>query len=295
MLHRSLPNITFIVAAPLLAAQVFFKNANDLTSLKNVQWVYLGVGVFVLCLSVAFYFAPIPEITDADMELQAMADNQGGEEVGPLRKQITLFWGVGAQFCYVGAQCAIAGFFINYALETGRDHSTSSNLLAVAQGLFAIGRFSAAAMMKFVKPRYVLTIYLLGCVVFSILAMNIPGTAGLALLNVVFFFESCCFPTIFTLAIKKLGRHTKIGSSFLVSSISGGAVFPQMMGSAADRKGTHWAMLVPFLGFSVAFSFPVYVNFFQKERMDCNIEVRTPSRDEEEKSVDEKINVYQKE
>ncbi|EWC44298.1 hypothetical protein DRE_01124 [Drechslerella stenobrocha 248] len=281
------------VVAPVLASHVFFKNTADLTSLKNVQWVYLGVGVFVLCLAVAFFFAPIPEITDADMELQATSD-EFAEEVGPLSKQITLFWGVGAQFCYVGAQCAIAGFFINYTLETGRDHATSANLLAVAQGLFAIGRFAAAGMMKFVRPRYVLAIFLGGCSVFSILAMNIHGTTGLAFLHVLFFFESCCFPLIFTLAIKKLGRHTKLGASFLVSAISGGAVWPQILAQVADRKSTHFAIIVPFIGFVLAFSFPVYVNLFQRERMDVAFEAPAPGRDEEDKSV-EKFEVQMKE
>lgn len=103
------------VVAPLLAARVFF-NASNGTSLETVQWTYLAVGCFVFLLAVVFYFAPIPEITDSDM-----AD---GEELGrnfetgyqdkPLYKQYILFWGVAAQFCYVGAQVAIANFFINY-------------------------------------------------------------------------------------------------------------------------------------------------------------------------------------
>ncbi|KAK6541992.1 hypothetical protein TWF694_007765 [Orbilia ellipsospora] len=285
---------TGTVVAPVLASYVFFKNTEDLTSLKNVQWVYLGVGCFVFLLAIAFFFAPIPEITDADMELQATSDELA-QEVGPLGKQVTLFWGVGAQFCYVGAQCAVAGFFINYTLETGRSHATSSKLLAVAQGLFAIGRFSAAFMMKYIKPRYVLAIFSFGTCLFSILAMNISGTTGLTFLHIVFFFESCCFPLIFTLAIKKLGRHTKIGSSFLVSAISGGAVWPQLLAQVADRKSTHFAMIIPFIGFVLAFSFPVYVNLFQKERMDIAFETAGTPRDEEERSVDEKYDVSLKE
>lgn len=254
------------VVAPVLASYVFFKNVNSAQSLRNVQWVYLGIACFVICLAIAFYFAPIPEITDADMESQVEEDTE--VDVGPLRKQTTLFWGVVAQFCYVGSQCAVAGYFINYSMETGRSSALSSNLLAVAQGLFAIGRFSASFMMTFFKPRHVLAIFLGGCVVCSILAMNLNGTAGLVFLNLVFFFESCCFPTIFTLALKKIGRHTKIGASFLVSSVSGGAVFPQILGQVADRRNTHFAYLVPFCGFILAYTFPVYVNLFQKERMD---------------------------
>ncbi|KAL7271858.1 hypothetical protein RUND412_005361 [Rhizina undulata] len=55
----------------VLASQVFFKNVGeDGNSLKSVQWVYLGIAVFVFLLSGVFYLAEIPEITDADMERQ---------------------------------------------------------------------------------------------------------------------------------------------------------------------------------------------------------------------------------
>jgi len=38
----------------------------------------------------------------------------------PFRKQPTLFLGVWSQFCYVGAQVAVAGYFINFATEAGK-------------------------------------------------------------------------------------------------------------------------------------------------------------------------------
>lgn len=95
--------------APLLAARVFFTE-DDPENLDNVQWTYLGIAIFVFLLAVVFFFAPLPEITDADMALQ------GEESAGltgyadkPFRKQYKLFFGVLAQFCYVGAQVGIAG------------------------------------------------------------------------------------------------------------------------------------------------------------------------------------------
>jgi FHS family L-fucose permease-like MFS transporter len=106
------------VVAPLLAAQVFFKDVND-KSLASVQYTYLAVACFVFLLAIVFYFAPIPEVTDSDM---ADAEEQGrdydtGYADKPLYKQYILFWGVAAQFCYVGSQVAIANFFINYVQQ----------------------------------------------------------------------------------------------------------------------------------------------------------------------------------
>jgi FHS family L-fucose permease-like MFS transporter len=101
--------------APLLASRVFFASTvldNDERSLRNVQWVYLGVACFDVLLIVLFFLAPMPEITDADMHAQE--GEIGGQyqydydDPGPFRKQTNLFLAVWSQFCYVGAQVAVA-------------------------------------------------------------------------------------------------------------------------------------------------------------------------------------------
>ena len=52
--------------------------------------------------------SPIPEITDADMEFQAETTH-ANTAIKPFWKQYRLFHATFAQFCYVGAQVAIAG------------------------------------------------------------------------------------------------------------------------------------------------------------------------------------------
>jgi FHS family L-fucose permease-like MFS transporter len=54
------------------------------------------------------------------------------------------------------------------------------------------------------------------------------------------------FPTIFALSLKHLGGHTKLGSSLLVMSIIGGAIFPAIMGYISDMSSIRYAFLVPF-------------------------------------------------
>jgi len=78
-----------------------------------------------------------------------------------------------------------------------------------------------------------------------------------------------CFATIFTLALRGLGRHTKRGGSFLVAAISGGAVFPPMTGAVATHTGNfHTAMAIPVAGYVMAWVFPIYVNLYKKDSMD---------------------------
>ncbi|KAJ6115772.1 hypothetical protein N7523_006189 [Penicillium sp. IBT 18751x] len=261
---------TFV--APLLASRVFFANTVDTNAgLKNVQWTYLGVACFVVLLIILFWLAPFPEITDADQEaLEGQIDQN--EDVGPFKKQTNLFFGVWSQFCYVGAQVAVAGYFINFCEESGRDSATSSDLLAVAQGLYAAMRFIASGlmMMKAFKPRYMLTVYLVLCVIFSIAAMTTRGTTSVAMIILVLSFESCCFATIFSLALRGLGRHTKLGGSMLVAAISGGMVFPPMMGAVVTRVNAHTAMAIPMMGYILALVFPIYVNIYKKDSMDLH-------------------------
>jgi MFS transporter, FHS family, L-fucose permease len=61
------------------------------------------------------------------------------------------------------------------------------------------------------------------------------------------FFHSIMFPTIFALSLKDLGIYAKLGSSLLVMSIIGGAVFPAVMGRISDATNIQKAFLVPLL------------------------------------------------
>ncbi|KAH0318924.1 MFS general substrate transporter, partial [Aureobasidium melanogenum] len=267
------------VVAPILASHVIFKDVDD-TSLQSVQWVYLGIACFVFILAVVFFFAPIPEVTDADMAAQAASSGaQTAYEDKPLSKQYTLFFGVAAQFCYVGAQCAYAGYFINYvsAVRPGTTHATGANLLAVAQGCFAIGRFVASGLLKITKPRLVLMGFLSGVVLFACLTMGLKGNAGIASISLVLFFESCVFPLIFALAIRGLGRHSKRGASFIVAAVSGGALFPPVLGTVADHIGTQKAFFIPLIGFVITWCFPLYLNLFKAKSLDGWTEEKTPS------------------
>lgn len=95
------------VVAPLMGSYVFFNNLSDEEALRNVQWVYLAITVFVWLLAVVFWMARIPEVTDADMAHQAQETHAGFDDK-PFVKQYRLFHAAFAQFCYTGAQVAIA-------------------------------------------------------------------------------------------------------------------------------------------------------------------------------------------
>ncbi|KAL8711654.1 MAG: hypothetical protein Q9220_004064 [cf. Caloplaca sp. 1 TL-2023] len=104
------------VVSPILAQKVLFKGITDAPSLIDIQWTYLGIALFDVALALVFFYLPIPEASDED--LQNLADER--EEINSRKfgsvpvLYITLAFGVLSQFCYVGGQEAVAGVFLQY-------------------------------------------------------------------------------------------------------------------------------------------------------------------------------------
>ena len=74
-----------------------------------------------------------------------------------------------------------------------------------------------------------------------------PGRSAMWSIIAVGLFNSIMFPTIFTLAIDGLGKHTGQGSGILCMAIVGGALIPVIQGALADRIGIHHCFIIPVL------------------------------------------------
>lgn len=154
--------------------------------------------------------------------------------------------------------------FINYVRDADDKYTdvVAAQMLAGAQGGFAIGRFVGTALMRYVRPRWVFIVYLAGCIIFIAPAIAHRGNAGIAMLFITLFFESIIFPTIVALGMRGLGKHSKRGSGWIVGAVCGGAVVPPILGAAADsRDSTQFGMVVPLCFFLAAFSYAICVNF----------------------------------
>lgn len=71
-------------------------------------------------------------------------------------------------------------------------------------------------ILNFIDPALLLAIYGVGCTLFSLLVSQLPGYGGVGCMFGLFFFESICYPCIFTLGTKNLGKYTKRGSGLIV-------------------------------------------------------------------------------
>ncbi|KAL9711722.1 hypothetical protein Ac2012v2_004794 [Leucoagaricus gongylophorus] len=238
-------------AGPLIASKYFFRGANA-NSLDTVQWVYLAVAGLGLVLNILFYFCNLPEITQDALAAEIHRAGIHTDEES-FWKQYKCIFGFVAQMSYTGAQVGVASLAVNFLSEQGIgiDKSKASQLFSFCQLTFTIARFIGVVILNFVDPALLLSFYGVMCCLFSILIASVPGRSGVACLFCLFFFESICYPCIFTLGTKNLGIHTKRGSGLIVMSVGGGAWYPPAQAALADSTTTRHSYLVPLSGYLV--------------------------------------------
>src|SRR5690606_11417478 len=147
-------------------------------------------------------------------------------------------------------------FFIRFSDQVaGIPEKTAANLLAVALLGFMLGRFVGTFLMRYITPAKLLAAFSLLCVVFTILSVWVDGVFAVYAMVGVTFLMSIMFPTIFSLAIFGLGKHTKQGASILIMSIVGGAIIPVVMGWLSDWFTMQTAYLVPAACFVIVLVF----------------------------------------
>ena len=157
--------------------------------------------------------------------------------------------GVLAQFFYVGAQVGTWSYYIQYVQDyTGQPEKVAGYFLTGTLVAFGVGRFSATYLMQFIPPGRLMGLYGVANMALVAVGVLFPGWVGVWAVFFTSFFMSLMFPTIFALAIKRLGPNTKLGGSMVVMAIIGGAVFTPLMGLVFEwTRSMAMAMLVPFL------------------------------------------------
>lgn len=179
------------VVGPLIASNAFFNGANA-HDLGTVQYVYLALACFALLLNIGLVFCKLPEVVQTVSEEDLAKLKHGGWK-GIFKKHHTTT-GVFAEFCYVGAQVAVASMAVFYftnqpGISPPITKSAASNLFAACQATFTVGRFVGVAYLRYVDPAFSLFVHGCGLILFAILTSTIDGIGGIVCLFIVFFFE----------------------------------------------------------------------------------------------------------
>jgi fucose permease len=267
------------IVSPLLAKKVLFP-ANA-ASLIDVQWTYLGISFFNIILAIIYYYVPLPEATDEELEVASQRTLPLAREatVNIGSKSIRVLWiGLGmaalSQFCYVGGQESVSTSYKEYIDRVAPSADYVSHL-AYGHAAFAVSRFIAAAIDVWVKPRFNMLFFYIGATAFAAASMHASGTTGLTIIAIVMFFQGPLFPQIFAQGIRGMGKHTKDASVVLTAAISGGAVFPPIMFAVLKTYNPQYAFCIIVAAFAGGALYPIYLNALPASR-----ELSDPIRDE---------------
>jgi FHS family L-fucose permease-like MFS transporter len=234
-----------IVAAPDAAGTlVDAEAARRAQEAASVQVPYLILAGALLLLAVLFALARLPRISHAE-DPAAPLDGQAGRS---LLQHRNLVLGTLAIFLYVGAEVSIGSFLINFMGEgniAGLPAATAAKYVSYYWGLAMVGRFIGFAVMRHASPGKTLAFN--ATLAMALILTAILGEGHMAMYAIlgVGLFNSIMFPTIFSMALHRLGNLTGQASGVLCMAIVGGAIVPFVQGFFADRVGIQASFWVP--------------------------------------------------
>jgi FHS family L-fucose permease-like MFS transporter len=269
-------NSVAYIIAPTVGGALIFAHRSEPDAPLNFESLlipYVVLGCVVLLVFVVFSLIKLPSVDDQQSESSA-ADDDGANSV-PLIRRPHFTCGILTQFLYIAAQVGVNAFAVNYILENAitKDASgattiaplfawysaftgatspeaTAAYVVTIAMILYATGRFTGAAITRWIKPNLLLSLYgIANMLIVAVVMADIKHVSWLVL-PLCWLFMSIMFPFIFAMSLRDLGRHTKLAASFQIMSIVGGAVAPPLMGYLADQyHSMAICFILPMIGF----------------------------------------------
>ncbi|MBA6252708.1 sugar MFS transporter [Colwellia sp. BRX10-4] len=230
--------------APYFGALLILNEVTDsmsANSAESVQLPYLGLMAALLVLAAIFAFLKLPHIESAEVV--------DGEKIeGSAWQYRHLVLGAIGIFVYVGAEVSIGSFLVSFLGETdiaGLEETQAAKYLTYYWGGAMVGRFIGAAVMQKIDAGKTLAFNALCSVILIAITILSSGSIAMWAILLVGLFNSIMFPTIFSLALSGLKKHTSQGAGILCLAIVGGAIVPVLQGLLADSISVQFAFILP--------------------------------------------------
>lgn len=234
-----LGSITLSNADELIARLATMSPADKITELNalahRVVVPYYVIAGVLATLGVALLFTGLPEINEEE-SAEDTALSAGKTSVLQFPH---LLLGAVAIFVYVGAEVISYDTFSNFGQYLGFSLDQAKHFASfTGYGLLAGYVVGIAAIPRFIDQRKALLYFTLLSLVLVVVAMLTKGTTAVVAFAALGFSNSVMWPAIFPLALKGLGRFTKIGAAFLIMGIVGGAVLTPLYGKLSEALGS---------------------------------------------------------
>lgn len=213
-----------------------------------VQYPYLGLAAVLFIIAGVFAIIKLPQI-----EASTVQSTEGNGNYDEIHESAWgykhLLLGAIGIFVYVGAEVAIGSFLVKYfvSLDNSMIEMEAGKMVSFYWGGAMVGRFIGSAVQRKIKPGIVLGFNAIVAALLVLTSMMTNGKVAMWSILLVGLFNSIMFPTIFSLAIRGLGKHTGQASGILCMAIVGGAIIPVIQGLIADSIGIHHAFILPVL------------------------------------------------
>ncbi|EPE35356.1 MFS general substrate transporter [Glarea lozoyensis ATCC 20868] len=265
------------ILSQLLAEKALFNGIVSSPSLIDVQWTYLAIALFDVCLALLFYYMPLPEANDQDLQMQSDDLEVWHYDTIFSPKIRLIYFSIGAavfaQFCYVAAQESMSvwiGQLLSELAPRGSATLSNDNVVLVGHTTFTAGRFLFGALCLIIRPRILLLVVFAGCIIFATLTMAVHTDANgiSAFAIMLFFFEGPIFPMVFAIGLRGMGRRTKIAAAGLTAAAAGGSIFPFVMLAIQrlQHHTTQYSYCVVIALFAAGIFYPIYLNMAPKAR-----------------------------
>lgn len=215
-----------------------------------VQEPYLGIAALLFVLAAVFAFIKLPIIDADSIEKQQQDDGSAIGEAKHAWSYTHLVFGAVGIFVYVGAEVSIGSFLVSYMGEpyiASMPAAEAGKYVSFYWGAAMVGRFIGSGIQSKINPRLVLSVSAIVAGILVLISIITSGSVAMWAILAVGLFNSIMFPTIFSLGVNGLGRHTSQGSGILIMAIVGGAIIPLLMGALADNIGVQMAFILPLI------------------------------------------------
>ncbi|MEP3931393.1 MAG: MFS transporter, partial [Rhodopirellula bahusiensis] len=129
--------------------------------------------------------------------------------------------------------------------------TAASSFTLYSMVLFAVARFVCTFLLKYVRPGALLMVLAVGAIGLLVPVMFVGGIVGLWALVGVSGCMSLMFPTIYGIALDRVGDDAKLGAAGLVMAIAGGSIMPPLQGYLIDTWSLNLSFVLPAVCFVV--------------------------------------------
>ena len=216
-------------------------------SLQKVVTPYLILTGVLVVLAALIRYSNLPEVSEEQDDTTSEVSSHTSVWQFP-----NLVLGVGALFCYVGAEVIAGDTIINYGKAIGFSNDEAKYFTTYTlYGLLAGYLLSIVAIPRFISQQNALRYGMILSLVLTVCALVTNGFLSVLCIALLGFAIAPTWPAIWPLALNRLGRFTKLGSALLIMAIAGGAVLPLLHGYLTDTVNPKmaYALLLPLFGY----------------------------------------------